>query len=92
MLGGATVESVFNSKINETVEGINGLSSVLVSRRGEEPSQRDVSSDVLVLTLGTDRLISFNCSILVNDMGVMGQAWSEDKRAASHEAFCRSTN
>ena len=45
---------------------------------------------VLVLTLGTDRLIPL--LDLSEWDGSDGQAWSEDKLAIFHTGFCRSTN
>ena len=45
---------------------------------------------LLVLTLGTNRLIPL-IGLSERD-GRMRQAWSEDKQAVFHEAFCRSTN
>ena len=44
---------------------------------------------VLVLTLGTNKLLSL---ISVNVKESMRQAWNEDKQAVFHVGFCRSTN
>ena len=48
----------------------------------DRAQERKALAPVLVLALGTGR--HYLCSISVSGMGVMQQAWSEDKQAAFH--------
>ena len=72
-------------KRNVTIWGIESFAFTKL-----DPASIPTWESVLVLTLGSDRLFLYLIS--VNGMGVMWQAWSEDKQTVFHEGFCRSTN
>ena len=89
---GTTAKSVFNSKKHflevATVVAEQTDSGRLFQRDGAQ--EWKALAPALVLTLRTRKLIPF--SISVNGMGVMWQAWSEDKQPIFLAGFYRSAN